>query len=97
MKATTKEILSALANAGKGEVAGLPLSWDLYSKESVLAAAAAFSGYCSVEHATEEGRESLSISVHPGAAPNLEVIGAFLNFLLDHSLQAHWQKAQPHD
>ena len=98
MKATTQTILSALANAENGELAGIPLSWDLYTKESVRVAAAAFSDYCQVEQVTEEGVDLLSISVHPGATANsLNVIGAFLNFLLNHSLQVRWLKAQNDD
>lgn len=92
MKATTQAILSALANADRGEVSGLPLWRHLYSEESVRAAAAAFSDYCHVEDG-----DRLSISVHSGVANGSEVIGELLNFLLNHSLQIRWQKAQADD
>jgi hypothetical protein len=98
MKATTQAILSALANADKGEISGLPLWEHLYSEESVRASVAAFSDHCRAQRIVEENGAILSLSVHAGAAAeSLEVIGELLNFLLQHSLQARWQKVQPNE
>jgi hypothetical protein len=95
MKATTQAILSALANADRGEISGLPLWRHLYPEASVRAAAAAFSDYCHIELNPGETGDLLSLTVHAGTAA--EVIGEFLNFLLNHSLQARWQKVQADD
>lgn len=98
MKVTTQAILSALANADRGEVSGLPLWEHLYSEESVHAATAAFSDHCRAQLIVEENGALLSLSVQTDAvAKGLDIIGEFMNFLLQHSIQARWQKVQPHE
>ena len=98
MKATTQAILSALANADRGEISGLPLWENLYSEESVRATVAAFSDHCRAQRIVEENGAILSLSVHADAAADgLDVMGEFLNFILQHSLQARWQKVQPNE
>lgn len=97
MMVTTQAILSALANADRGKISGLPLWEHLYSEESVCAAAAAFSDHCHAQRIAEENAASLSISAHAGAVEPFDVIGEFLNFLLQHSVQLRWQRAQPHE
>jgi hypothetical protein len=99
MKATTQAILSELANAGEGVISGLPISEHLYPEESVRAAVAAYSRYCHVDWAKQDdGQLRLSISLLPGVIPEgRNVVGEFLNFMLNHALSARWRRDYTHD
>jgi hypothetical protein len=98
MKATTQAILSELAHANKGAIAGLSISEDLYPEESVQAAAAAYSRYCRVDWTRHgDGQLRLSVSLLPGAGVDRTVIGEFLNYLLNHAIHSRWRRDGVHD
>ena len=81
MKETTKTILSALAGVDSGEIRGLALDRDLYSRASVDAAIEAFREHCRVTEVPGTGR--MDIHVRPEhRAESRQILGAFLNFLL---------------
>jgi hypothetical protein len=89
MMATTKQILSALADLDRCGIQGLPLSLDLYPRESLEAASTAFADFCQVRFVDQgSGERLLWLSIreeHSGEGRAIS--GAFLNFLLQHAFR----------
>lgn len=81
MKATTKTILSALAGVDSGEIRGLALDRDLYSRASVDAAVEAFREHCRVTEITGTGSMDIQVRAEH-RSESRQILGAFLNFLL---------------
>jgi hypothetical protein len=90
MTATTRQILSALADLDRDGLQGLPWTLDLYPQESLEAAASAFADFCDLRYGIEEkGTRLLWLLIreeHRGEARAIS--GAFLNFLLQHAYRA---------
>lgn len=94
MTETTRTILSALAQADRGEALSLPIAGDLYSEESLRAAIEAYVDHCAVERtaAASGCAATIAILVRPEHRTNSRVIiSGFLTFLLSHAAQARFR------
>jgi len=81
-----------LANAADNGIVDLPLGRDLYPSSSLRAAAEAFHPYCCVRECPPVGNAPamLSITILPEyRSEGRQVLGDFLNFLLNHSVAGH--------